>query len=235
MARLSRLTLIFSLLFLVFIVGLPFLSSPLGMYPLMKIQDAVDLATPLVLIPVYWLLFQIAPGKPIKSWETLAFLVLAALWVEGQGIHLAGNSIGHLTEAFAGSDAAALTFFYDEVLSHYMWHAGIIGLSLLIIYRQWTNPFAGQRSRLGVEVGAGILHGLSFGLMVLEGVTTPIGLPAAALVTACGLWGRGRLRQQPALAFFFVAYLTALILFVVWRVYWGCFIEPFDMLQGRGC
>jgi hypothetical protein len=236
MARLSRRIVAFALLFLVLIIGLPFLSSQFSPYPLMKTQDAVDLLTPLILIPVYWLLFQVHPDTKSGPRETLVFMVLAALWVEGQGIHLAANSIGHLTEAFTGSDAAALTYFYDEVLSHYMWHAGIIGLSLLLIYRQWRNPFAGMRSPLRAEISAGILHGLSFGLMTLEGVTIALGLPAAALVVAFVLArGRSQLRQQPVLAFFFVAYLTAAILFVAWRVYWGCFLEPFDMLQGRAC
>ncbi|HEY5983272.1 MAG TPA: hypothetical protein VIU38_07335 [Anaerolineales bacterium] len=239
MRRLANLTLVFAILFLIFIIGLPFLSSPFGPYPLMKVQDAVDLLTPLVLIPVYWLLFQVEPGKAIRNWESILFLILAALWVEGQGIHLAANSIGHLTAAFGGTDAAALTDFYDEVLSHYMWHSGIIGLSLLIIYRQWKNPFVGMRTGPGIGLGAGIVHGLSYGLMVLEGVTIPIGLPAAALVVLFGMLpGRGKLREQPVLLFFFIAYLTALILFIVWRVYWGCFIEPLDALQHlgtRGC
>lgn len=239
MRRLANLTLVFAMLFLIFIIGLPFLSSQFGPYPLMKVQDAVDLLTPLVLIPVYWLLFQVEPGKSIKNWESILFLILAALWVEGQGIHLAANSIGHLTAAFGGTDAAALTDFYDEVLSHYMWHSGIIGLSLLIIYRQWKNPFVGMRPGVGIGIGAGIVHGLSYGLMVLEGVTIPIGLPAALLVVLFGmLRGRGQFREQPVLLFFFIAYLTALILFIVWRVYWGCFIEPLDALQHlgtRGC
>lgn len=236
MARLSRLIVAFALLFLVLIIGIPFLRNQFSAYPLMKTQDAVDLLTPLILIPVYWLLFQVHPDAKSGPREALVFMVLAALWVEGQGIHLAANSIGHLTGAFAGSNAAALTYFYDEVLSHYMWHAGIIGLSLLLIFRQWRNPFAGMRSTLRAEFGAGILHGLSFGLMALEGATIALGLPSAALVVVFGLArGRGQFRQQPLLAFFFVAYLTAAILFVAWRVYWGCFIEPFDMLQGRGC
>jgi hypothetical protein len=236
MARLSRLIVVFALLFLVLIIGLPFLSSQFSPYPLMKTQDAVDLLTPLILIPVYWLLFLVHPDAKSGPREALVFMVLAALWVEGQGIHLAANSIGHLTEAFTGSEAAALTYFYDEVLSHYMWHAGIIGLSLLLIYRQRRNPFAGMRSTLRAEIGAGILHGLSFGLMTLEGATIALGLPSAALVVVFVLArGRNQLRQQPVLAFFFVAYLIAAILFVAWRVYWGCFIEPFDMLQGRGC
>jgi len=181
----------------------------------MKNQDAVDLLTPLILIPAYWLLFQVHPGGKSGPRETLAFMVLAALWVEGQGIHLAANSIGHLTEAFTGSDAAALTYFYDEVLSHWMWHAGIIGLSLLLIFRQWRNPFAGMRSTLRAEIGAGLLHGLSFGLMTLEGATVALGLPSAAAVVIFVLArGRTQLREQPVLAFFFVAYLTAAILFV---------------------
>ena len=232
MLRLSRLILVFAVLFLVFIIGLPFLSRQFGPFPLMKTQDAVDLLTPLVLIPVYWLLFQIEAGRSAKDWETIAFLILAGLWVEGQGIHLAGNSIGHLAEAFSGSDVATLTYFYDEVLSHYMWHAGMIGLSLLLIYRQWKNPFVGMRSGLGIETGAGILHGICYGLMVLEGVTVPIGLPAAVLVVVLALgWGRGRLRQQPILAFFFVAYFVAVVLILVWRVYWGGFLEPFEALK----
>jgi len=232
MNRLSRLTLVFALVFAAFILGPPFLSSSFAPYPLMQIQDVVDLFTPLILIPAYWLLFQVDRARPPAQNEIIAFLVLAALWVEGQGMHLAANSIGHLTQALTGTDVAALTHFYDEVLSHYMWHAGVIGLSVLLIYRQWRNPFAGQRARLGTVTGAGILHGLNYGLMVLEGATTPLGVPAAVLITAFALlWGRGKLRQQPLLAFFFVAYLVATLLFIVWRLYWGSFIEPFDALK----
>jgi hypothetical protein len=232
MTRLPRLILIFALLFAAFILGPPFLSPRFAAYPLMQIQDVVDLLTPLVLIPAYWLLFQLDCAKPPAQNETIVFLVLAALWVEGQGMHLAANSIGHLTQGLAGTDVAALTHFYDEVLSHYMWHAAVIGFSILLIYRQWKNPFPGGRSRLGTQVGAGILHGLNYGLMVLEGATTPLGVPAAGLITLFGIvWGRGKLRQQPLLAFFFVAYLVATLLFILWRLYWGSFIEPFDALK----
>jgi hypothetical protein len=232
MARLSRLTLIFAVLFAAFILGPPFLGSPFAPYPLMQLQDVIDLFTPLVLIPVYWLLFQIDRARPPAQSEIIAFLILAAMWVEGHGMHLAANSIGHLSRGLAGTDAAALIHFYDEVLSHYMWHAAVTGLSVLLIYRQWKNPFAGGRSGRGAEVGAGVLHGLNYGLMVLEGATTPLGVPAAALITGFALArGRAKLREQPLLAFFFVAYLVATLLFVAWRLYWGSFIEPFDALK----
>ena len=37
-------------------------------------------------------------------------------------------------------------YFYDEILSHYIWHLRLIRLSALLIYRQWQNPFIKQRS-----------------------------------------------------------------------------------------
>jgi hypothetical protein len=235
MGRLSRLTLVFSVLFIIFITGLPFLSRQFGPYPLMKTQDAVDLLTPLVLIPVYWLLFRLGPARHPTSREILIFMLLAVLWVEGHAMHLAANSIGHHAEAYAGDAVEHLTYFYDEVLSHYLWHAGIIGLSLLLVYRQWRNPVEGPASSLVTETGAGILHGLAFALMVLEGVTVPLGLPAALLVVAFGLvGGRRQFRQQPVLAFFFIAYLTAVIFMLAWRLYWGCFVEPLDALKHLG-
>ncbi len=35
------------------------------------------------------------------------------------------------------------------------------------------------------------------------------------------VWGRGKLRQQPILAFFFVAYVVAILFFLRWGLYWG--------------
>lgn len=235
MARISRLILIFSVLFTLFINGLPFLSRQFGPFQLMKTQDAVDLLTPLVLIPIYWLLFRLEPARPPTRPEILAFILLAVLWVEGQAIHLAANSIGHYAESYAGTEIQRLTGFYDETLGHYLWHAGIVGLSLLLLYRQWRNPFEDSSSPLRTEIGAGLLHGLSYALIVLEGVTVPLGLPAALLVVGFTLArGRGRLRQEPVLAFFFVAYLAATVFMLAWRLYWGCFVEPLNAIKHLG-
>lgn len=222
MQRLARLTLIFAILFAVFIVGPALLSKQFAPYPLIKNGDVLDLFTPLVLIPLYWLLFQINSDHPPSQKEILVFLVLAALWVEGQGMHLVANSIGHLAQALAGSDVETLTHFYDEVLSHYLWHLGLVGLSALLIYRQWKNPFVDQRSGLGFEIAAGIIHGFNYFLTIVEAATTPLGVPfAIAVVLFTLVWGRQRLRQQPVLAFFFVAYLVACLFFLGWGLYWG--------------
>ena len=60
MKRLSLLTLVFAILSVVFFLLLIFLRTPFGLYPLMSYQDALDLLTPLILIPIYWLLFRFA-------------------------------------------------------------------------------------------------------------------------------------------------------------------------------
>ncbi len=222
MQRLTRLTLIFAILFAVFIVAPAFLSKQFSPYPLLKNGDVFDLFTPLVLISVYWMLFQVSRDKLPSQREVMAFLVLAALWVEGQGMHLGANAIGHLTKDLVGSNVDTLTNFLDEVLSHYLWHIGLVGLSALLIYRQWKNPFVDERSGLGFEIAAGIIHGFNYFITVVEAATTPLGVPFAVLVVIFTLiWGRQKLRQQPLLAFFFVTYLVAALLFLSWGLYWG--------------
>ena len=221
MRRLDRLTLVFAIAFAVFIVAPAFLGGPFAPYPLMSVGDVLDLLTPLVLLPLYWLLFQIRPEHTPGRREVLLFVVLAALWAEGQGMHLVGNSIARLTQALSDRPVGSLTHFYDEGLSHYLWHLGLVGLSALLIYRQWKAPFVDQRSGLGLEIAAGTIHGLNYFITIVEAATAPLGVPFAFGVVAFTLLrGRRRLRQQPLLAFFFVAYLVATLCFLGWGVYW---------------
>ena len=213
---------IFSITFAALIISPAFLNKQFGLYPLMKSGDVIDIFTPLILIPVYWLLFQVSREKTPSPRETIVFLVLAAFWVEGQGMHLSANSIGHLLKEMEGSDVYILTAFYDEFLSHYLWHFGLVGLSALLIYRQWQRPFVGGRSGLRLESLAGFIHGFNYFVTIIEARTAPLGVHFAILVTIFTLvWGRKKLRQQPLLAFFFVAYLVAIILFAGWAIYWG--------------
>lgn len=139
--RFSFIILVFSIVFLVLLLSPAFLKQPVSFYPLMSLGDLLDVITPLMLIPLYWLLYRFDENKMPRLKEIMAFLLFAALWVEGQGMHLSANSIGHLLEEMKISDAYKLTHFYDEILSHYLWHSGVIGLSALLILKQWRNPF----------------------------------------------------------------------------------------------
>lgn len=226
MSRLTYLILIFAILFAIFMILPALLGGQFTPYPLMKNGDVLDLLTPVVIVPLYWLLFQIRPHRSPNQKETLVFLILTALWVEGHGMHLVANSIGHLTLDNPNSEIKQLTFFYDEILSHYIWHLGLIGMSVLLIYRQWQNPFTKQYSSLKIEITAGIIHGLTYFICVIESATTISGVPfALGVVMFTLIWGRRnlqqRLSQQPILTFFFISYALACLLFLGWGLYWG--------------
>ena len=237
MKRLPLLTLIFSILSLVFIILLVFLRIKFPLYPLVSYQDVFDILTPLVLIPVYWLLFRQAANNEISLGEEIAFMVLAAIWVEGQGMHLSANSIDNLIDALAHNqiidikttDIYHLTYFFDEHLGHYMWHIGMLGLAALLIYHEWRRP-AGLATSWGAAILAGIVYGVSYFCIFIEGQTVALGLPFALIVVIFTLiWSRKLLAVRPVLAFLFVTCLLAILLFTGWGLYWGGFPQFSDV------
>ena len=222
MSQISRRLLVFSIVFTVLIAGPAFLGSAFGPYPLMKWGDVLDILTPLILLPLYWGLLRSSSDALPSPREMGAFVLLAALWVEGQGMHLAANSIGHVVQ---GGDGSQLTHFYDEVLSHYLWHLGVIGLVSLIFHRHWRTRLSGEFSWRTI-IPAGIIHGFTLFLIFIEAVTIPLGLPfLTILMLIILIWGRARLGEQPVTTFFFITSLVALLFLTGWGLYWGGFPE----------
>ena len=223
----SRLILIFAVVFVILMINPAFLDQQFGLYPLMKVGDVTDILTPLILIPLYWLLFR--RGKPASTLENILFLVFAALWVEGQGMHLSANSIGHLLDDAKGTDAQLLTHFYDEVLGHYLWQFGLVALSGLLIWRQIENPLQEGLTSVWAEIVSALLYSVVYFIIIIEGGTVPLGLPFAMIVTVVGVMRRKSLRTQPITLFFAAAYGLALILFVIWFLRWGGFPQFSDL------
>ncbi|UCD97591.1 MAG: hypothetical protein JSV42_11525 [Chloroflexota bacterium] len=233
MTRISLWTLLFAVLFVVFFILLILFRIPFPPYPLMSYQDAFDLLTPFVLIPLYWYLFKQSGEKPPSQRQAIAFMLLVVFWVQGQGMHLAANSINNLIGAKfpdelasgAVSEISQLTYFYDEYLSHYLWHIGVLGLAALLIYREWRQP-AGLQTTWWAAILGGVIYGFTLFIITNEGQTVPIGFPFAALVTVFGLfWGPKKFGTQPLLAFFFIACLVAFLCYIGWGLYWGAFPE----------
>ncbi len=237
MKHISLLTLVFSVLFAIFFLLLIFFRIPFPLYPLISYQDVLDLLTPLVLIPVYWLLYRSISGNEPSRAQEIAFMGLASVWVMGHGMHLAANSIDNLAEGLAkkqvlditATDLYALTYFLDEHLSHYLWHLGVLGLAALLIYREWRHP-AGVETTWWATILAGFIYGFSTFCIFLEGQTVPLGFPfAIGILLLVLVWGRQKLSKQPVLAFFFIACLAAAILFTGWGLYWSGFPQFTDV------
>ena len=222
MKRLSVLILVFAVAFAIFLVGPPFLSRlTFTPYPLMKVADVFDILTPLVLLPLYWLLFRMGQPKPVNISGMVIFFALAAFWAQGQGMHLSANSINHLLKGMENTDIYRLTHFYDEVLSHYLRDIGVVGLSTFLIVRSWQKPFAEGQGVLWSPILAGIIHGFTFFLVVIESGTAPLGVTFAVLAAVFGLVrGRKGVSQRPVAAFFFISYIVAALFFTGWGIYW---------------
>jgi hypothetical protein len=102
-----------------------------------------------------------------------------------------------------------------------MWHGAVIGLALLISWRYWQeNPYA-FKSDLRYEFPAGLLHGLTFFMIIIEGGTAIIGLPFALLyLLGIIIFGRNQLRSKPTIGFFSTSFGFASLLFLIWFIIW---------------
>jgi len=165
--RPSRITLIFALAFAAVIIGPPELGrGQFGPDPDMKWQDVLDLATPIVMLPAYWLLIRQPGWAPdLDRSELVLFLGLGAVWAEAQGMHLAANSIDNLVAGQTAAPAVPLIHMFDEIVSHYLWLLAIVGLAALAYVRERRHPLLvgpADPAGLVVEAIAGLIYGFTF-------------------------------------------------------------------------
>lgn len=202
----------------------PYLKMSVGPPVMFTLQEAVDLFTPVVVIPLAWLAFHHAGGLGQRG--VLAFLVVAAVWIEGQGIHLAANAVG---DAFPSKDAANvfygtipgdLDLWLDEVLSHWMWHGAWVALSILLLAagaRNRASAWASRERGTATAATAGFVHGAVFFIVTVEGVTTALGIPASILFLVwsaiAAVAGPGR---RPVVLFFAISSVATLLGYLVW-------------------
>ena len=222
MSKLSGLILLFAIAFSLFLLAPAFMDGLFGPFLLMKWGDVFDVLTPLVLLPLYWLLFVNCCDEEPSLIATLAFLVLAGFWAMGHGMHLAANSIAHLLEK--GSDVFALTYFYDEVLSHYLWHFGVVLLAVLLLVRGWRHPYSARQEPAWPAVLAGIIHGFTLFLIFIEAGTVILGVTFILIcILVILIWGRDRLKHQPIMVFLLTSSITVLLFLAGWGFYWKGF------------
>jgi hypothetical protein len=213
----------------VLIVGPPLLPGAFPLYPLLTIGEILDLLTPVILIPLGWLAFRAAAPDAPSTRQVLVFVGVAALLIEGQAMHLAANAIGHYVVAGDG-DLARLTHDLDETLSHFIWHAGIIALAALIVWRARHAPAIPTSVRASLTIaGAAVLYGATYFLMVIEGGTAVLGLPAAVALGGIGAWVAGRrIIGRPGAAVFILGSIFAVALMIIWAAMNGWTLPQFS-------
>lgn len=221
-SSLTPLLLAYSIAFAAFLLAPPFLGFGRGLHPDTELADLVDLFTPLILIPLSWLLFStVSHAQPSRA-QNLGLLTIAALWVLGHGMHLAANSIGNLISNTGLATPTAvqdLVHFYDETLSHELWHAAILGLAALIVWRGWASASIQTASPL-VVVFSAVIYGFTLFLVTVEGGSVLLVLTGAALIVIALVWRwRATRVLHPVHSMFLAAHALTLVLLVIWGLW----------------
>jgi hypothetical protein len=231
--RLPRALLAYAVALAILTLVPPFLTASIGPPSGFTLQEAIDLLTPLIVIPLAWYVFDLSGG--LGRMGLVAFLVIAAVWIEGQGIHLAANAIDDAVppdarDAFLRTAPGDLDHWLDETLSHWMWHGAWVALSVLLLAaasRTQGTPEAGTSM---TAVAAGVVHGATFFFVSVEGVTTLLGIPATIglLVWSATLARRGL--AGPVVVFFLVASIVTLVAYAGWAALHGGTLPEFSKL-----
>jgi hypothetical protein len=153
--------------------------------------DWVDLLTPFaVLLPAAWALAAVATGG--RRWVVLA--VGALLYAQGQGIHLAANSIGNVAPS-------PVVHLWDEVVGHAVWYGGVAVVLGVLAVAAAERPWPGRRGA-AVAVALALVTGTTWVTNALGGG----GLAVPGLLVAAALAGFGWRHRDDLAAVFAIGF-----------------------------
>jgi hypothetical protein len=158
----------------------------------------MDLVTPFVVVgAALWALLGAEADRRVL---VLAFLAAVA-YVDGHGIHLSANDIGHI-------ERSGRQHFWDEEFGHAEWHLGWIGLLAALAWAARE-----ERPQLGRGAAAAGLLGFALFTSTVEGGSWWLTLAAAPLFAVWAL-----ARPLPARTTIAAALLLATALIAAWAV-----------------
>ena len=234
---LPRLLLAYSSALAVFLLIPPTLRASVGPPTAFTGQELVDVFTPVIVLPLAWLVFDAAGGA--QRWTTVAFVAVAGLWAGAQGIHLAANAIGDAfpagpaRDAFYATEAGALDHFLDEDLGHWAWHLAWALLAILLLVRAVTSDARTIVGGAWLVVVAGVVHGATFAIVSTEGGTAALGITMSVGLLAAATSQLGGRATHPVIRFLAASSATTLVLYGAWAaLHGGQLVEPCSVL---GC
>ncbi len=174
--------------------------------------DFVDLVTPFAVVGTAALVVGSLRAAP----AAVALALLAGvLYVDGHGIHLAANSIGHEP---LGGEAEEVAHFWDETFGHLEWHLGwMLLLAAFALAEALAHGPRGLRPRSYAVAGATVaLLGFTLFTSTVEGGTWWLAVGAAAVFV---VWAA--LARRPLLGIAAGSLTLASLLIVAWAIWQG--------------
>lgn len=232
----------FALSLLVFLLLPPLLKGDVGVIHGFTGQELMDLFTPIVAMPLLVLAFELTGRVGLRA--RLVVVVLISIWVAGQGMHLATNALGDLfkagpeRDAFYATSVGNLDHWFDEVLSHWLWHVAWLGmLGVLLWIGAAGRAMAGRALRIPAVVAgiAGLVHGFTWFVVTDEGGTWPLALPATAVLLVLGWLARRRDVDRVISTFIVVGAAVSLVLYAIWIALYGWDGGPASPCEKIGC
>jgi len=168
--------------------------------------DWIDLITPYVVTGAAAGALRAARASRL-TW--MVFWFAAVLYTQGQGIHLAANSVGN---AVPGQPA----YLWDEHVRHYLWY---IGFALIVATLAATVSERRYRGGVGAHLLA-LLVGFTNFTNCVEGQTPILGIATAVLFAGWGFVTRDGLGRV-----LLTGYGFSLLLFAGFGIWQGGFPE----------
>lgn len=196
----------------------------------MEWGDVLDIPTPFVVFGLVWLLLHRIIGR-VDSVVAFPLLAIALLWTQGQGMHLASNSISHEVPEGACGTLPDLIHFYGEQLSYYIWYLGVAVLPGYLLIVMWRNRELACRKSPFAVLPAALLFGLMVGISSIEAAVVPMALPVFVVSAALAAYlyrNARRLRGVELFAFTGASVVVAVGVLLMWGAYYGGWPEPSD-------
>ncbi|HEY2924326.1 MAG TPA: hypothetical protein VGJ98_05100 [Candidatus Eisenbacteria bacterium] len=211
------------------------------------VGDAIDAATPLVLVYLYALVLRgitvsaaetsAGPARDFRMGRHLLLTLGGFALVLGHGIHVAANSIHDAVARSGIADPYGLIEWWDERVSHVAIDGSKVAIcaGLTALESRWYaargSPPGGAEKAPGPgpRAGARLLafgaasYGFIYFAAGVEGRTTPLLLPFCAAYLVWSL--RQRRPFQPVRRFYTLGALVSVLLFAVWGVWHRGFPE----------
>lgn len=209
---------------------------------------AVDFADMVILTPIYiavllylWIHMK---RHDASSGMLIAFGAFGTLFIFGQGLHVAGNSINtFVTEvrdykSIIPKDAYDLIFFIDEVLSHLVLFDAIIGLLAvwLIFDVRLPAPTLLPDNRWFTLL-AGLVFGAVLAYATIEAQTPYVVVAVMGVLGALWLWlwrtssvpARDFVAQRPFRTFVIILIFGSAGMMLIWLLVFGEFVQPSEI------